>query len=159
NVLLSSRFLNQVISITPDFKSVEWKLGGPGSSFSFASQEDRFYAQHSVSELPNGHLMMFDNGNFRPDGPDGAYSRALELELDFCLRSARKVWEYRHDPDVYSDRLSNAMRLPNGNTLVNFGVQSDPEAPPLLVETRPDGTEAWELQLRWTNRFTTRYRA
>ena len=156
NVLLSSRYLNQVISIAPDLESVEWKLGGPGSSFSFPSPEDRFYGQHAVNELANGHLIMFDNGNFRPDG---AYSRALELQLDLRSMTARRVWEYRHDSDVYSDRLSNATRLANGNTLVSFGVQADPEAPPVLVEVRPDGAVSWELLLRWTNKYTTRYRA
>ena len=29
----------------------------------------------------------------------------------------------------------------------------------MLVEVRPDGAVSWELLLRWTNKYTTRYRA
>ena len=78
----SFRHADQVISLSPDFKTIEWRLGGPGSSFSFPDPSDVFHGQHGVLELPNGHLTMFDNGNYRPEGE---YSRALELELDFTI--------------------------------------------------------------------------
>jgi hypothetical protein len=99
---------------------------------------------------------MFDNGNFRPEGE---YSRGLELELDFAAMTARKVWEYRHQPDIYSDRISNVLRLPNGNTLVNFGFQELPDDPVVLVEARPDASIAWDLTLRLDGQRLSRYRA
>jgi len=43
SVLVSFRHLNQVVSIAPDFQSVRWRLGGPGSDFTFPDAEDRFY--------------------------------------------------------------------------------------------------------------------
>jgi hypothetical protein len=155
NLLVSFRHLDQVISLSPDFKTVEWRLGGPGSSFSFATLEDRFYGQHAAAELPGGRILLFDNGNFRPEGE---YSRALELELDFERMTARKVWEYRHEPDILSESQSNAVRLANGNTLVNFGNRDFPDEPVILVEARPDGTLAWELELRIAGQRTARYR-
>jgi hypothetical protein len=73
--------------------------------------------------------------------------------------TAHKVWEYRHEPDIYSSWLSSALRQPNGNTLVNFGARVSPDHPTMLVEARPDGTVAWELLARLRGSRTTRYRA
>ena len=51
-------------------------------------------------------------------------------------------------------------RLPNGNTLLNFGFRADdPSEPGLLVEARPDGTAAWEQRQRWIGLRFARYRA
>lgn len=156
NVIVSLRYLDQVISLSPDFKTIEWRLGGPSSSFDFPDSSDRFYGQHSAYELPGNRVLLFDNGNYRPEGD---YSRGLELELNFTSMTARKVWEYRRQPDLYSSRVSNVLRLPNGNTLVNFGFREDPSAPILLAEARPDGTAAWEQFLTLEGARASRYRA
>jgi hypothetical protein len=107
NILVSFRLLNQVVSLSPDFSRVEWRLGRPGSDFAFPDSSDQFYGQHAVKQLQNGHILMFDNGNFRSEGE---FSRALELQLDTSTRTARKVWEYRGRPDIYSD----ASAMPSG---------------------------------------------
>ena len=156
NVVLSLRSLDQVLSLTPDFKTIEWRLGGVNSDFAFPEPSDRFYGQHSAYELPGGHVVMFDNGRHRPEGD---YSRGLELALDFTTMTARKVWEYRHQPDVLSWNVSSVDRLANGNTLVNFGVAPDADDPIMLVEARPDGTPAWTLALKNRGLRPTRYRA
>jgi hypothetical protein len=153
NVLLSLRSMDQVISLSPDLKALEWRLGGPGGQFEFADPTDRFFGQHTVHEVAPNRLLMFDNGVFRPEGE---YSRGLELELDFASMTARKVWEYRHNPDYFSSRISSAYRLPNGNTLINFGYWENERngvgpsmyglkgrgssRPVLAVEARPDGS-------------------
>jgi hypothetical protein len=156
NVIVSFRHLNQIISLSPDFKTVEWRLGGPESSFSFPDPTDRFHGQHTAQELPDGRILMFDNGNHRPDGE---YSRALELELDFGAMTARKVWEYRHRPDMFAYMMSSTVRMPNGNTLINFGFRETPDDPLVLLEARPDGTAAWEQKMRWRGARLSRYRA
>ena len=157
NVILSLRNLDQVISLTPDLQRVEWRLGGVDSDFAFPDPSDRFYAQHSAYELPGGRVLMFDNGRFRPEGD---YSRGLELELDFSTMTARKVWEYRHQPDVFAWNRSNIDRLPNGNTLVNFsGNAPTLDEPVVLAEARPDGTAAWTLVMKIRGQRLLRYRA
>lgn len=155
NALISMRHLDQVVSLAPDSGTIEWKLGGEDSSFSFPNPADRFYGQHAVTELPNGHLLLFDNGNYRPEGE---FSRVLELELDFGTMTARKVWEYAPTPEIFSDKVSNVVRLPNGNTLVNFGFRVAPDEPSLVQEVRPDGTVAWEQSMRWRGMRAVRYR-
>jgi hypothetical protein len=156
NVLVSIRWLDQVVSLSPDLQTVEWKLGGSGSAFSFPDPSDQFYAQHSAEELPDGRILLFDNGNNRPDGD---YSRALELQLDVPTMTAHKVWEYRHQPDQFASMLSNASRLANGNTLVNFGFPADPDDAVRVVEARPDGAAASILSVRVKGEHHGSYRA
>ena len=125
NIVVSSRNRNQVISINPDNRSVEWFLGGPNSTYTFPNPEDKFYRQHTATELPNGNILVFDNGADRPEEEGGEYSRALELALNDYESSATKVWEYRHQPDIFASFISSAYRLDNGNTLINFGTTPD----------------------------------
>ena len=147
NVILSLANRNQIISIAPDFRSIEWRLGGPGSSYEFADPTDRFYFQHTVSELANGNILLFDNGRDRPEEEGGQYSRALELALNTYDLTAVKVWEYRHTPDLYSLSRSSAYRLPSGTTLINFETNdSDPER--VIVEADAEGAVVWQADLR-----------
>ena len=126
NIVLSVRNRNQVVSLSPDYK-IEWQLFGPDSDYEFPNPADRFYEQHTASQLANGNILLFDNGAKRPDAEGGEYSRALELRLDDAAGTAVKVWEYRADPDIYAPIASSAYRLNNGNTLVNFGVRRPDE--------------------------------
>jgi len=121
NIIMSVRHLNQIIAIAPDFQSLVWRLGGPGSDFSFPDPSDQFYHQHSARELVNGNILLFDNGNTRPEAEGGEYSRGLELALDTTNMTASKAWEFRHSADLYSDCCSNVTRLGNGNTVLQFG--------------------------------------
>lgn len=155
NTIISLRHLNQLVSISPDWQSVQWRLGGPGSDFTFENREDQFYHQHSATQLDNGNIVLFDNGNQRPRKEGGEYSRALELELDFTTMTAKKVWEFRPDPEVYAVAKSNAERLPNGNTLLGFGA---PATDPLRTyEADQDGNQIW-LHTFWSPTIIDRYR-
>lgn len=101
SVLVSSRHLNQVHSLSSDFGEVNWRLGGANSDFEFADPSDRFYHQHSAIQLENGNVLLFDNGNTRSEGEGGEYSRALELDLDMETMTASKVWEYQLEPPIF----------------------------------------------------------
>ena len=159
DIIVSSRNRNQVISIAADFQSVRWFLGGPNSSFVLPGPLDRFYRQHTATELPNGNILLFDNGADRPEEEGGEYSRALELAIRDYDGSAVKVWEYRHAPDIYASFISSAYRLDNGNTLVNFGTTTDVESVPItLVEVDRDGNEVWKLRMAGPT-LKNRYRA
>ena len=147
NFIISSRNRHQIFSLSPDFQSIEWQLGGPDSDYAFPNPNDRFYGQHTASELPNGNILLFDNGNGRPYSEGGKYSRALELRLDNEARTAVKVWEYRSTPDIYSSIVSSAFRLKNGNTLVNFGTKPGTVFGPFtFVETDPQGNDIFRVE-------------
>ena len=175
NYLFNSRYLNEMISLgaapdprtpttancqaasvgRPDVACTQWILGGPQSSFTFKDPSDRFWGQHSPFELPNAdpnktNILVFDNGLHRPEGQ---YTRALELELDFTTMTARKVWEYRHDPDLFTAAVGRVMRIDNGNTLINYGfgtnpAANDPNVIHHIVEAAPDGSTVAEIELQ-----------
>ena len=50
-----------------------------------------------------------------------------------------KVWEYGEGEEINGNFLGQAMRLENGNTLVNFGGAG------MLREVTPDGEVVWEV--------------
>ena len=131
-ILQSIRHLDTVIAISPTFDRIAWRIGRFSSSFDFLDPSDKFYHQHFARMLPNGHLLLFDNGNGRPPAEGGLYSRGLELALDWTSMTARKVWQYRHPLSggsstyKYSNSQGEAIRLENGNTLVLFGSDIDP---------------------------------
>ena len=144
--ILSSRNLHQVISISPDFQTVRWRLGGPGGDFDFPDPADRFHRQHTATQLPGGGVLLFDNRAELPDG-GGNYSRALELQLDFDAMTAVKAWEFSPDPPIYSSVVSSAYRLDNGNTLVNFGATEDlATIPSAIIEANAEGREIFRLE-------------
>lgn len=149
--IFSSRHLNQLHSVTSDFDGVNWRLGGVNSDFEFPDPGDQFYHQHSGYQLENGNVLLFDNGNTRPDEEGGEYSRALELELDFENGIARKVWEYVPEPAIFSPCCANVERLENGNTLMVF--PGDTEADlccrvHTIVEADADQRTVWKLDAK-----------
>ena len=137
-----------------------WRLGGRHSDFTF--ENDRFpggpCGQHAVSELPNGHLLVFDNGSdglcvdpADPLGPGIARgtTRITEYALDLAAHTATLVWSY--DPtDRYSLFAGSARRMGNGNTLIDWA--SDTRA--LAAEVSPTDVVRWELT---TPTGSTRY--
>jgi len=148
NYVVFLKELSQVISISPDLKYVEWTLGGPESDFVFRDPADRFYKSHTAAQLPNGNVLLFDNGTDRPEEEGGEYSRALEVTADLYDLSAVKVWEYRPNHDIFSKDAGSAIRLENGNTIVNFGLTPDVLLiPVMVVEVTRDGAEVWKLEI------------
>ncbi len=147
NYIVSLANRDQVISISPDGERVEWMLGGPNGGYKFLDPADKFYGQHTASEMPNGNILVFDNGQGRPEEEGGEYSRALELTLNTYDLTAIKVWEYRHTPDLYARGRSSAFRMPNGNTIINFET-NEVDPPRVIVEADGEGNAVWTLELR-----------
>jgi arylsulfate sulfotransferase len=51
--------------------------------------------QHAPLVMPNGHVMLFDNGgNNRNYSGSGQYSRAVEYEINTTAKTVRQVWSY-----------------------------------------------------------------
>ena len=146
NVVLSLNWLDQVISIAPDWRSIEWKAGGRGSSFK-PDPDAMFQGQHTAELLPNGHLLMFDNGRDR-SAPD-RFSRGLELVLDAKTGTAHRAWSFRASPDIYAPYVGATRRLLNGNTLTMFGLSAGfagvASGPIACYEVTANGTVAWSL--------------
>ena len=107
NLVVSFRNISTVVIIDRVTGAIVWKLGGPPLA-----------QQHDPRPLPNGNLLIFDNGPHRRDHP-APYSRVIEVNP----RTSEIVWEY-HDQslfDFFSPYISGAQRLANGNTLICEG--------------------------------------
>ena len=149
NILLSLHYLNQILSITKDWKSLEWRLGGVRATIPVVGEA--FSGQHTAREIAPGHIVLFDNGRDRQ-----GYSRALELEIKD--NKATTLWQWRATPDNYTMALSAARRLENGNTTVSFGMakgDNGSTGPIEAFEVTPQGKAVWHLVIGGT---TTSFR-
>lgn len=141
NVLVSLHYLNQVISIAPDWKLVQWRLGGVRSTITVAP-EQQSSAQHTAAELEPNRILMFDNRtDLQPP-----YSRAVEYVIDGDRAS--QVWEWKAPNNNYAAAVSSARRLANGHTLITFGMvkgRLGSSGPTETYEVAPDGTVRWHM--------------
>lgn len=148
NFLLSLNWLDQVLSIAPDFSAVEWRLGGEHSDFT-VDADAAFSGQHSVTMPAENRVLMFDNGRDRPDGSQ--WSRGLELSLDPLTKRAHFVWQFRPSPDNYSPFVGYTRRLRSGTTWVHFGLAAGPfsgkiaTGPLAAYEVNSVGTEQFRI--------------
>ena len=131
---------------------VIWKLGGRDSDFTFV--DDPYpsgpCAQHTASLLPNGHLLVFDNGTdlfcvnpLDPAGPGifRGQTRVTEYELDTSVtpHTAALVWSYV-PAGKYSWFAGSARRIGN-NTLIAWAADRNV----LSTEVDDQGQKVWEM--------------
>jgi hypothetical protein len=143
NYVISSRLMDEVTKINKNTGEIIWRFGGKeckNNQFTFLNDTIEgfwgFSHQHSANVLPNGNILLFDNGNLKPE----QYSRAVEYNLNLQNMTATKVWEYRYSPDIYRESMANVQRLDNGNTLINLVIEK-------ITEVRPDKSIAFEMIL------------
>lgn len=138
NYIVSFRNLSQVMKIASNTGAVLWRLGGRRNEFSWQNDPlNGFSAQHSAVPLANNHLLVFDNGtrHFPPE------SRAVEYELDPIGRTAKLVWQFRHDPPIYTPYTGSVQRLDDGNTMVGFAYTG------IATEVDAQSVPVWEGRL------------
>ncbi|HYQ88029.1 MAG TPA: aryl-sulfate sulfotransferase, partial [Candidatus Binatia bacterium] len=136
DIILSSRNMDEVTKISRTTGEILWRLGGRNNQFTFVNDPFPFSHQHAAHLLPNGHLVLFDNGNLRLP----LFSRAVEYALDETQKTATLVWQYRLTPDVFGPAFGYVQRFSNGNTLIGWGATT-----PTLTEVAPDGSIVSEL--------------
>jgi hypothetical protein len=160
DLLASFRHLSAVLKIATSAHSgfqpgdVVWRLGGRHSDFTFPAGDGGPCAQHTASELDNGHILVFDNGSgwpgsplcIDPDDPLGPpiarpQTRVTEYALDAVAGTATPVWEW-DVPGRFGLFAGSAQRLPNGNTLVGWAAVRGATA----TEVSPTGETVWEIK-------------
>lgn len=101
------------------------------------------YHQHGPKLLPNGHIVLFDNGNYRVSPPapipPTSYSRAVEYAVDPATHEVQQVWEYDADQALFAFATGEVDIGPvTGNIIVTFGyarriVEVTHTTPPTVV--------------------------
>jgi hypothetical protein len=118
NLLLSNRVSNEVLKINRVTGDIIWIMGGPLNEFSFVDDPlNGFNKQHDVRRIANGNITLFDNGTQHSP----MLSRAVEYDIDEDNKTARLVWEYTHPDSIVAMSMGSVQRLPNNNTLINWG--------------------------------------
>ncbi|MHB1557575.1 MAG: aryl-sulfate sulfotransferase [Isosphaeraceae bacterium] len=131
-----------------------YRYGNPVAYRAGTRADRKLFNQHNTHWIPAGlpgagHLMLFNNGGKRPDGP---YSTVDELVLPVdaqghYTRQPGKpfgpdapVWRYSapRKSDFFSSFISGAQRLPNGNTLICSGANGT------IFEVTSDKTIVWK---------------
>jgi len=125
NLLFCGRHIDTIGVIDRQTGKVVWAWG-PGE----------LLGPHMPTMLPNGHLLIYDNGCNRSVRVR-RYTRIVELDP----ATEKITWEYKADPPThfYSQARGSNQRLPNGNTLV---AESDPGR---FFEVTQDGEMVWEF--------------
>jgi len=160
NILISSRKANIVALIDKRTGKIVWRLGPyfdaePGcehqriNRHSLPRPLDQISGQHNphfiADGLPGaGNLMVFDNqgGAGYPPAPLGIYAGSRVLEIDPVTKHI--VWQYTAEDSgrppwtFFSSFVSNAQRLPNGNTLITEGMHGR------IFQVTPSGEVVWE---------------
>ncbi len=152
NILLSLRFFNEITKISRTDSSIIWRLGGKNNQFTFVNDTQQFSAQHHCVVLPNGNITMYDNGELG----NVPLARGVEYELNTVNNTATKVWEHTNIPGLISYSLGSMYRMPNGNSLVNWGAGYAPGFMNDLEEVDANGNLVSEFN--WPQDYFT-YRA
>ena len=165
DILASFRHFSSVFLIATEAHDghqpgdVIWKLGGRDSSFTFPDDPDGGpCAQHTASELPNGHVLVYDNGgtDLGPGNPslclnpadrggatiNRARTRVAEYALDLTTMTAHLVWSYDPSPK-FAFFAGSARRLANGDTLIGWA--SDRAV--LATQVNAAKQTVWELKV------------
>jgi len=78
------------------------------------------WGPHAPLLLPNGNVLVFDNGSFRNYGTENKYSRAVEYEINENKKTVRQVWEYgkARGEKLFSNIVSDVDYLPNTKNIL-----------------------------------------
>ena len=172
-IIASMRGCSRVLAIDAVTGDVVWRVGlsnlgdaewaargiGPPPLEIVGDEEGQFCGQHGSSLLPNGNLILYDNGVQCTIDPwtrqnllrvNEVYSRALEYALD--LENGEAVFVRDHSlhgtESEVGYRGGNVELLSNGHWLVSWGAarpRNSPTPPPTDVFTQvdPDTGDEW----------------
>ena len=132
-----------------------YRWGNPIAYRAGTAADQRSFAQHHAQwidkSLPGaGHVLFFNNGNGRRDGqystvdeiilPVDAQGR-YTLEPGKAYGPEQAAWSYSapNKTDLFSNFISGAQRLPNGNTLICSGASGT------LLEVTPTKEVVWQF--------------
>ncbi len=126
--------------------------------------------EHSPIQLPNGDLMMFDNGTNRTldaadgsnprNGAPGKYSRAVEFKIDPVKMTVQQIWQYgkERDVDAYSSIVSSVQFLPESKHVIfapGYNVKNEAGYGGKIIEVNYDTRAVVnEIEISATNTFS-----
>jgi Arylsulfotransferase (ASST) len=131
---------------------VMWTLGGVDNEFTIDGTgfDASDFGGHGTHRLANGNFLVYDNSH------GTVTSRAIEYSLDESNKVATVVWSYSPDIMIAGRATGYAQRMPNGNTLICWGIPRTATVP-ICTEVTAAGEKVFELT--FTNTTQQSYRA
>ncbi|HMF13194.1 MAG TPA: aryl-sulfate sulfotransferase, partial [Gemmataceae bacterium] len=131
-----------------------YRWGNPRAYRAGTVKDQKLFYQHNAHFIPKGlpgagHVLIFNNGKRRPGGAHSSVDE-LVLPVDADGRYAHQtgtaygpdqpIWSYSapKKSEFYSEFISGAHRLPNGNTFVCSGPSGT------IFEVTPDKEIVWK---------------
>lgn len=146
-IYFSNRHISRVAKISFPDGNVQWMMGLPEEYMfngdSHICNDVLFSFQHDVKLLPNGNILIYDNGNLSPVlfDIDAPRSRILELEVDND-NSCNLVWEYELPQELTAIGMGSTQLLENGNIQITSGNQCG-----TILEINRSGDILWQVKL------------
>ena len=132
NIILSNRRSSELLKIDRTTGEIIWILGGPLNEYEIINDNfNGFSKQHDARRLENGNILLFDNGN----NHNPSTSRIAEYQIDEENKVATLIWEFLNPYNEVSLSMGSCQRLPNGNTLINWGNTINPS---IIMEVEYD---------------------
>jgi hypothetical protein len=116
-----------------------WRFGGKHNEFTFVGDSIGFTGQHDIRRLTNGHVTLWDNGQYT-DPPIG---RALEYSLNETAKIATLEMGYIQDSGMFSYAMGNHQRLQSNDRFLTYGFITPPY--PMVAHIKPDSTKVMEI--------------
>lgn len=115
-----------------------YRFGNP-SAYGDEESERLFFNNHHPNLFEPGKFLIFSNGGELEQSTvyELQLPEALELQNIPSITAPQVLWSFT-DPDLYGGRVSGAVRLPNGNTMITEGDFG-------IWEVTRDGDVVWKF--------------
>ncbi|MGI6679455.1 MAG: aryl-sulfate sulfotransferase [Dehalobacterium sp.] len=139
SLTLSGRHQDAVINIDYDTGKLNWIIGDPEGwpqemvdKYFFTPIGDDFewqYEQHACIVLPDGDIMLLDNGHFRSKIKENYlpnrdnYTRGVRYRIDTEKMTIEQVWQYGKErgAEFFSPYICNVEYYDEGHYMVHSG--------------------------------------
>ena len=138
-----------------------YRWGNPITYRAGNESDQKLFSQHDATWIESGcpgegDILIFNNGNYRPDGryssvdeivPPVDFNGFYNLEPGMAYGPEEFIWSYTADDpkDFFSNFLSGAQRLEDGNTLICDGPGGR------FFEVNPNKEVIWEYTNPYPN--------
>lgn len=139
SLTFSGRHQDAVINLDFETGKLNWILGDPEGwpqemvdKYFFTPGGEDFawqYEQHACVILPDGDVMLFDNGHFRSKNKENYwqnqdnFSRAVRYRIDTQKMTIKQIWQYGKErgAEFFSPYICNVEYYNEGHYMVHSG--------------------------------------
>ncbi len=134
-VLWSTYWGDYIVEVDRQDGAVLWHAGALPGGWELQPDGVELDLQHYPNFTPDGTLLV--STHVRDQEGE---QRAREFALDSDSGTLTQVWSYGEGVDGWAEYSGEAVRLANGNTLMNYGTGGE------VREVDPEGATVWSLQ-------------